>query len=212
MFRQGARLMLNRAAGVSRSFQTSALVAEEATSAKHATSVFSKKWTEINPPQLDVPVFSPEYLQAEAAVPEVGTPTPSKLNFNFYMPHAIELKDEEVEMVLVPATSGDFGILPGHVPTVAQLRPGVISIHKDGDKDVKKYFVSSGFAFIHANSSAEVCAVEAVPLEQLDHSIVKQSLADYTSKLISAKDDYEKAQAQIGIEVASAMNAALEQK
>jgi F0F1-type ATP synthase epsilon subunit len=40
-------------------------------------------------------------------------------------------------MVLVPATTGDFGILPGHVPTVSQLRPGVVSVHVN-DKDVKK--------------------------------------------------------------------------
>ena len=46
----------------------------------------------------------------------------------------------QVDMVLVPATTGDFGILPGHVPTVSQLRPGVVSVHTS-DKDVKKYFV-----------------------------------------------------------------------
>ena len=31
-----------------------------------------------------------------------------------------------------------------------------------------QYFVSSGFAFVHPDSTAEVCAVEAVPLEHLD--------------------------------------------
>ena len=60
-------------------------------------------------------------------------------------------------MVLVPATTGDFGILPGHVPTVSQLRPGVVSVHVN-DKDVKKYFVSGGFAFVHADSTADVSA------------------------------------------------------
>ena len=51
--------------------------------------------------------------------------------------------------------------------------------------------------------------MEAVPLEQLDHEAVKQGLADYQSKLVNAKDDYDKAAAQVGIEVCSAMNAAL---
>lgn len=72
-----------------------------------------------------------------------------------------------------------------------------------------QYFVSSGFAFIHGDSSTDVCAVEAVPLETLDHEAVKQGLADYQAKLINAKDDYEKAAAQVGIEVCSAMNSAL---
>ena len=72
-----------------------------------------------------------------------------------------------------------------------------------------QYFVSSGFAFVHADSTTDVCAVEAVPLEQLDGDAVKQGLADYQAKLMNAKDDYEKAAAQVGIEVCSAMNAAL---
>mgnify|MGYP001133508670 CR=1 FL=1 len=47
----------------------------------------------------------------------------------------------QVDLVLIPATTGDFGAMPGHVPTVAQLRPGVVTVHKELDKDVKKYFV-----------------------------------------------------------------------
>lgn len=43
----------------------------------------------------------------------------------------------QVDMVLIPGTDGDFGVLPGHVPTVSQLKPGVMSVHKD-DKDVVK--------------------------------------------------------------------------
>lgn len=52
-----------------------------------------------------------------------------------------------------------------------------------------QYFVSSGFAFIHADSTTDVCAVEAVPLEQLDPELVKQAsilahLARQTMKLV----------------------------
>ena len=32
----------------------------------------------------------------------------------------------QVDMALLPAVTGDFGVMPGHVPTVAQLRPGVL--------------------------------------------------------------------------------------
>ena len=40
----------------------------------------------------------------------------------------------QVDLVLLPSTTGDFGVMPGHVPTVAQLRPGVITVHKEMDK------------------------------------------------------------------------------
>lgn len=48
-------------------------------------------------------------------------------------------------------------------------------------------------------------------MEQLDGEAVKKGLADYQAKLVNAKDDYEKAAAQIGIEVCGAMNSALGQ-
>ncbi len=38
----------------------------------------------------------------------------------------------------IPATTGEFGVLPGHVPTVAQLKPGVLAVHVEQDKNVKK--------------------------------------------------------------------------
>ena len=48
---------------------------------------------------------------------------------------------------------------------------------------VEKYFVSAGFAFVHADSTAEVCAVEAVKLDDLDPEAVRAGLAEYNAKL-----------------------------
>mmetsp|Transcript_38810 Transcript_38810/g.84472 ORF Transcript_38810/g.84472 Transcript_38810/m.84472 type:complete len:206 (-) Transcript_38810:122-739(-) len=191
-----------------RAFTSTALRAE-ATS-KHTSAAFLEQWEKTAPSTLDPPKFAAEHLSETTSDAPTPGVIPEKLTFNFYMPHQTICDAEKVDMVLVPATAGDFGVLPGHVPTVAQLKPGVLSVHKD-DKDIVKYFVSSGFAFVHADSSAEVCAVEAVELDHLDPQAVKEQLADYNNKLINAKDDYEKAAAQIGVEVTSAMNAALGQ-
>jgi F-type H+-transporting ATPase subunit delta len=113
----------------------------------------------------------------------------------------------QVDMVIVPATTGQMGVLPGHVATIAELKPGLLSVHEGSD--VTKYFVSSGFAFIHANSVADVVAVEAVPLGNIDPNLVQKGLADFTQKLSSASTDLEKAEAQIGVDVHSTLNAAL---
>lgn len=43
----------------------------------------------------------------------------------------------------MPSFSGSFGILPNHVPTLAVLRPGVVTVYED-DSTSKKIFVSSG--------------------------------------------------------------------
>ena len=113
----------------------------------------------------------------------------------------------QVDMVIVPATTGQMGILPGHVPTIAELKPGLMSVHEG--TDVKKYFVSSGFAFIHANSYADIVAIEAVPVDRIDANQVQKGLAEFTQKLSSATTDLEKAEAQIGVDVHSALNSAL---
>nr|XP_016487361.1 PREDICTED: ATP synthase subunit delta', mitochondrial-like [Nicotiana tabacum] len=113
----------------------------------------------------------------------------------------------QVDMVIIPATTGQMGVLPGHVATIAELKPGLLSVHEGND--VTKYFVSGGFAFVHANSFADIIAIEAVPLDQIDPNLVQKGLTEFTQKLSTASTDVEKAEAQIGVDVHSALNAAL---
>jgi F-type H+-transporting ATPase subunit delta len=93
----------------------------------------------------------------------------------------------QVDMALIPAISGDFGVMPGHVPTVAELRPGIVAVHNTLDKDVEKYFVSGGFAVAHADSSVEVTVVEAANVEDLDPAAIKTGLAEYTARCFAAR-------------------------
>jgi len=157
-------------------------------------------------PNMENPSTPTDFFKPRKEVP-AGT-KPDKVTLNFYLPHKIEMREVEVQEIIIPATTGDFGVLPGHVPTVAQMRPGVVTVTHSAT-EVSKYFVSSGFAFVHADSTTDIVVVEAVPVEQLDPVAVNKSLADFQAKLGNAKDDYEKASAQIGIDVCSAMNFAL---
>lgn len=110
-------------------------------------------------------------------------------------------------MVIIPASTGQMGVLPGHVATISELKPGVMSVHEGNE--VTKYFVSSGFAFIHANSYADIIAIEAMPIDRIDPALVQKGLTEFTQKLNSATTDLEKAEAQIGVDVHSALNSAL---
>lgn len=60
-----------------------------------------------------------------------------------------------VKQVDVPSFSGAFGILPKHVPTLAVLKPGVVTVYEQGG-DIKKVFVSSGTVTINEDSSVQV--------------------------------------------------------
>lgn len=55
----------------------------------------------------------------------------------------------------MPSFSGSFGILPKHVPTLAVLKPGVVSVYEN-EGAVKKIFVSSGTVTINEDSSVQV--------------------------------------------------------
>ncbi|KAK6786651.1 hypothetical protein RDI58_015176 [Solanum bulbocastanum] len=156
-----------------------------------------------------IPTVEPPSTPSAFMATRPATPSsiPSKLTVNFVLPYSSELSGKEVDMVIIPATTGQMGVLPGHVSTIAELKPGILSVHEGND--VSKYFVSGGFAYVHANSFADIIAVEAVPLDHINPNLVQKGLADFTQKLSTASTDVEKAEAQIGVDVHSALNAAL---
>ncbi|XWS32469.1 hypothetical protein CRYUN_Cryun23aG0161400 [Craigia yunnanensis] len=198
--------MLRRASGLlarpilatsARSFST------DLPAAQTVDATFLEAWKKVIP-NIDPPKTPLSFMQPR---PPTTSSIPSKLTVNFVLPYASELATKEVDMVIVPATTGQMGVLPGHVATISELKPGVLSVHEGSE--VTKYFISSGFVFIHANSFADIIAVEAVPLDRIDASLVQKGLAEFSQKLSSATTDLEKAEAQIGIDVHSALNSAL---
>lgn len=200
MFRQAAsasRLLLRSAK--SRVFSTAA----EVPATPEVDNTFIETWKKMIP-NIDPPKTPSAYMKPRPPTPSA---IPSKLTVNLALPYSSVLASKEVDMIIVPATTGQMGVLPGHVATIAELKPGVMSVHEGND--VTKYFISSGFAFIHPNSYADVIAVEALPIDQIDPAAVQKGLAEFTQKLSSASTDLEKAEAQIGVDVHSSLNAAL---
>ncbi|KAI4465919.1 atp synthase delta/epsilon chain [Holotrichia oblita] len=114
-----------------------------------------------------------------------------------------------VKQVDVPSFSGSFGILPKHVPTLAVLKPGVVSVFEN-EGAVKKIFVSSGTVTINDDSSVQIIAEEAVSVDQLDSSAARDVLSKAQSELSSASTDQAKAEAAIAVEVGEALVKAVE--
>ena len=69
-----------------------------------------------------------------------------------FLPAQVYYNNASVRQVDVPSFSGSFGILPSHVPTLAVIKPGVMTVFEDGGVS-KKYFVSSGIVSINEDSS-----------------------------------------------------------
>ncbi|GAA0158356.1 ATP synthase [Lithospermum erythrorhizon] len=194
---EGSNIPRSSSTTLRRGFSTE--IASESVADEAFVSPWKKTIPNIEPPKTPL-----SYMKTRPPTPSA---IPTKLTINFVLPYASEQASKEVDMVIVPATTGQMGILPGHVATIAELKPGLMTVHEGND--IKKYFVSSGFAFVHANSIADIIAIEAVPIEQVDQAAVQKSLAEVTQKLSSASTDLEKAEAQIGVDVLSALNFAV---
>ncbi|XP_016340669.1 ATP synthase subunit delta, mitochondrial-like [Sinocyclocheilus anshuiensis] len=118
-------------------------------------------------------------------------------------------KEANVKQIDVPTLTGAFGILPAHVPTLQVLRPGVVTVFND-DGSSTKYFVSSGSVTVNADSSVQLLAEEAVPLDSLDLAAAKANLEKAQSELGGISDEAARAGVLISIEANEAIVKALE--
>ncbi|GAB5591188.1 delta subunit of the central stalk of mitochondrial F1F0 ATP synthase [Umbelopsis nana] len=130
-----------------------------------------------------------------------------KLRLNFAVPHQTIYKNTDVQQVNLAATSGDMGVLANHVPTIEQLKPGIIEVLENAST-IKKYFVSGGFATVNPDSSLNINAVEAFELSEFSPEAVKAGLAE-AQRLSANGSEEEKAAAKFEVEVYEALAAAL---
>ncbi|XP_037530728.1 ATP synthase subunit delta, mitochondrial [Nematolebias whitei] len=149
-----------------------------------------------------LPVLRQTRSYAEAS----GAP---QMSFTFASPTQVFFSEASVKQVDVPALTGVFGILPAHVPTLQVLRPGVVTVFSE-DGTAAKYFVSSGSVTVNADSSVQLLAEEAVPLDQLDIAAAKANLEKAQSELVGAADEAARAEVQISIEANEAIVKALQ--
>lgn len=107
------------------------------------------------------------------------------IEFELVSPQSL-LKSEPVEMVVVPCTEGDIGVLPGHSLLIATVRPGVIDIHEGGEVR-ESIFVGGGFAEV-SPERCTVLAEEAIPLAELDRAAAGERLKTAREGLAEAAE------------------------
>ena len=104
--------------------------------------------------------------------------------------------DSEVSMVSVRTTSGEMGILPGHIPTVAPLKVGVVRLKKDNTTDLVA--VSGGFVEIRPDKvtilspSAEVAA-------SIDLARAKEALSRAEQRMASKESQIDFKRAELSL-------------
>ena len=101
------------------------------------------------------------------------------------------LVSRAVDMVVVPGTEGNFGVLPGHAPLISTIRPGTIDIY-EGNTIAERIFVASGLAEV-TPEGCTVLADEAVPPESLDRAQLEAELQTIDGNMPSLRDQIGRA-------------------
>src|SRR5882757_7685218 len=86
------------------------------------------------------------------------------------------LVSRDVDMVVVPGTEGNFGVLPGHSPLISTIRPGTIDIYQ-GREIVERIFIVSGIAEV-TPERCTVLADEAMSPDSLDRVALDAELTE----------------------------------
>jgi len=86
----------------------------------------------------------------------------------------------EVDQVDVPGMEGDFGVLAGHAPVVAAIRPGILTITSGGSR--QKIIVLGGLAEM-SDKGLTVLADVATSTQDIDRTLFAETIAEMEAKL-----------------------------
>jgi F-type H+-transporting ATPase subunit epsilon len=67
------------------------------------------------------------------------------LHFTLVTPER-QMMSDDVYMVVVPGTEGEFGVMAGHAPFMTTLRDGDLSVYRTANGTPERIRVSGGFA------------------------------------------------------------------
>ena len=112
---------------------------------------------------------------------------PGGLPFEIISPSEL-LLSEPVDSAEIPGSEGFFGVLPGHTPMITNLRPGVITLMRQGSV-VWQIYVSGGICEVTFDR-VTVLAERAYDLPQLDASQAEADILRLTIELGNTTDDF----------------------
>jgi len=85
------------------------------------------------------------------------------------------------DAVLAPGRLGQFEILEGHVPFLAELHAGVVTL---GEAQTKEHFaVGPGFLEVESTGEVQVLCEQASPVAEINKEDAEAELKEASSKL-----------------------------
>ena len=91
---------------------------------------------------------------------------------------------DTIDTVVIPTAEGEVGILPGHIPLLAQVENGELRVTKGGTTQLLA--VSGGFVEVEGDR-VHVLAEHAITEEKIDEKAVEEALKRAEKELDEAK-------------------------
>jgi F-type H+-transporting ATPase subunit epsilon len=129
------------------------------------------------------------------------------LHFEFVSPESV-LFSGDVDQVDLPGAEGDMGILPGHSPLVTKLRPGIVTICREGRRE--PVVVIGGFAEV-SPAGLTVLADKAVAREDFDRALLTDEIKNTEEDVADCKDDAQRDKLARHLDQLRSLQAALAQ-
>ena len=103
----------------------------------------------------------------------------STFHFDLVSPEKLAFSGD-VDQVDVPGVEGDFGVLAGHAPVVAAIRPGILTVTAGGTH--QKIIVLGGLAEV-SDKGLTVLADVATSIKDLDRAAFANQISEMEAKL-----------------------------
>ena len=113
----------------------------------------------------------------------------------------------EVEQVDVPGAEGEFGVLAGHAPLIATLKPGILRVY-GGSGAPQRIVVKGGFAEV-GPTGLTVLAEQAVSAEDYDPAMIEESIRDTEEDIADVTSDAARDKARQRLEQLETLRAVL---
>jgi F-type H+-transporting ATPase subunit epsilon len=122
---------------------------------------------------------------AQKQIADKHAPPPGALRIAVVTPRG-PVADEVTDGVTAPGALGEFEVLPGHVPFLTELHPGVLIL---GDKQERRIFaVSIGFLEVEPDGEVQVLVEQAVAADKVDTAAARAVVNELGPKIRDWKE------------------------
>lgn len=128
------------------------------------------------------------------------------LHFELVSPARL-LFSGSVASVTIPGTEGEMGIFPGHAPVLSTLKPGVVTVYKDGG-GTERIFVRGGMVEVNPQGLTLLAEV-AIPMAELNAEALAKQIKNAEEDLADAKPGEATRKATEALDQLKALKSAL---